>query len=667
MKKGFSILSVIGILVAGLVLSLIPVAMAGDFTPIIVTDQTPTEPLENPDPYNFHPRYISGYGSDDSFTVFFEDRDEGYGIFYASTTTGPTGFPDSAEATDITDTHFLIKDWPINIGKTAYAYRAWGSGYNDGYHNFYVSNDLTNWILVSTFTIPNAVDFADAAGLVYYGFHDVIKLNGTYYAFAESNQGQTMIVRSDNGDDVWEAFASVGGRPGWGPLELPSGVSYGWTPSGSFIDLGYDRGYGKIHVDPRDSNFYLAVNTAAKASLPPADLEAAFINPANWTWHDGSTGPAANPILSETSEHDLRECWVVPNTDLDADWVIIYDADFGSGDGGKAIGYATLTPPAPPLDEISGEGFILSKNADFSTDDRVFSRSDTLYMLMWSDEVDFNDIRKEEWELKDPDKNKVKQNFTNNFDNTYTAAFDLTDLPSDDTDWQWKGKIEDNARNKFEVTDNITVLPDGGGNPPAADFTGTPASGTAPLPVSFTDLSTENPTSWSWDFGDDGTSTAQNPSHTYTGAETYTVSLTATNADGSDTETKVDYITVNSGGGMTGEGYILSKNADFSTDDRVFSRSDTLYMLMWSDEVDFNDIRKEEWELKDPDKNKVKQNFTNNFDNTYTAAFDLTDLPSDDTDWQWKGKIEDNNRIKYQPTVSITVNPCRKWGTSINK
>jgi hypothetical protein len=74
-------------------------------------------------------------------------------------------------------------------------------------------------------------------GYVYYGFHDVIELNGTYYAFAESNQSQTMLVRSADGDDVWEAFASVGDRLGDGPLELPSGVSVGWTTSGSFVDL----------------------------------------------------------------------------------------------------------------------------------------------------------------------------------------------------------------------------------------------------------------------------------------------------------------------------------------------------------------------------------------------------------------------------------------------
>jgi PKD repeat protein len=66
----------------------------------------------------------------------------------------------------------------------------------------------------------------------------------------------------------------------------------------------------------------------------------------------------------------------------------------------------------------------------------------------------------------------------------------------------------------------------------------------APLTVAFTDLSTGNPTSWSWTFGDGGTSTAQNPTYEYTTPGTYTVSLTAYNAYGQDTETKTGYITV---------------------------------------------------------------------------------------------------------------------------
>jgi PKD repeat protein len=80
--------------------------------------------------------------------------------------------------------------------------------------------------------------------------------------------------------------------------------------------------------------------------------------------------------------------------------------------------------------------------------------------------------------------------------------------------------------------------------PPEAQFTGTPTSGTAPLTVNFTDQSTNDPEAWSWSFGDGGTATARHPSHTYESPGTYTVTLTATNAAGSDSETKVGYITV---------------------------------------------------------------------------------------------------------------------------
>src|SRR3954467_11954153 len=67
-------------------------------------------------------------------------------------------------------------------------------------------------------------------------------------------------------------------------------------------------------------------------------------------------------------------------------------------------------------------------------------------------------------------------------------------------------------------------------------------TGPTPLNVAFTDLSTNTPTSWAWDFGDGGTSTVQNPTHTYATPGTYTVTLVATNAQGSDSEIKVGYI-----------------------------------------------------------------------------------------------------------------------------
>lgn len=79
---------------------------------------------------------------------------------------------------------------------------------------------------------------------------------------------------------------------------------------------------------------------------------------------------------------------------------------------------------------------------------------------------------------------------------------------------------------------------------PVADFTADVTLGPVPLTVNFTDLSTNAPTGWVWDFGDGSpVSNAQNPSHTYTSVGVFTVSLTASNASGSDTHTKPDYIT----------------------------------------------------------------------------------------------------------------------------
>lgn len=81
--------------------------------------------------------------------------------------------------------------------------------------------------------------------------------------------------------------------------------------------------------------------------------------------------------------------------------------------------------------------------------------------------------------------------------------------------------------------------------PLTADFSGTPRSGPAPLPVQFSDLSTDGPVLWLWNFGDGATSNLQHPSHTYSSPGNFTVSLVVWNATGSvAAEVKNDYITV---------------------------------------------------------------------------------------------------------------------------
>ncbi len=135
------------------------------------------------------------------------------------------------------------------------------------------------------------------------------------------------------------------------------------------------------------------------------------------------------------------------------------------------------------------------------------------------------------WDFGDGVGTSTQQNPTYIYNNVGTYTVTLT--------------VSNAFGNDSEVkTDYINVQTEPQ-DPPVANFSGTPTSGFEPLTVNFTDLSTFGPTTWNWDFGDGvGTSTQQNPSYNYTSYGTYTVSLTVTNAYGSDTETKLDYISV---------------------------------------------------------------------------------------------------------------------------
>ena len=142
-----------------------------------------------------------------------------------------------------------------------------------------------------------------------------------------------------------------------------------------------------------------------------------------------------------------------------------------------------------------------------------------------------------------------------------TVSF-LNSSTGDITDYSWDfgdggGSLAQNPSHTYTVagtyTVTLTVTGPGGSDtatcgscivvtdpvPPApvADFSPDSPGGEAPVTVSFMNMSTGDITSYSWDFGDGGGSTTQNPSHTYTTAGTYSVSLTVTGPGGSDTAT----------------------------------------------------------------------------------------------------------------------------------
>lgn len=78
-----------------------------------------------------------------------------------------------------------------------------------------------------------------------------------------------------------------------------------------------------------------------------------------------------------------------------------------------------------------------------------------------------------------------------------------------------------------------------------ANFTTDVVRGLAPLTVQFTDASAGEPTSWQWDFDNDGNidATTQNPSYTFTTPGVYSVRLVAANANANGTITRTDLIT----------------------------------------------------------------------------------------------------------------------------
>lgn len=79
---------------------------------------------------------------------------------------------------------------------------------------------------------------------------------------------------------------------------------------------------------------------------------------------------------------------------------------------------------------------------------------------------------------------------------------------------------------------------------PNADFSASKTEGCAPLSVKFTDLSTNNPTEWFWEFGTDQFSTLQNPSITFSTPGKWKVRLVVKNSSGINELIREEYITV---------------------------------------------------------------------------------------------------------------------------
>lgn len=173
-----------------------------------------------------------------------------------------------------------------------------------------------------------------------------VKINGLYIGWVESAGGNTYIASSVNGEGDWTVGDQVGGATaGAAPLSLYffPGIT-GPKPSGNFvlIELDGQLTYAKIYLAGDYSGAYLAINPTAAQAATPALAEAAFMNPDDWTWRDGTIGlpDAADTVISNTTSsggHDIREGWTVPTSNYQSNYVFLYTADYSTGT--KGLGY----------------------------------------------------------------------------------------------------------------------------------------------------------------------------------------------------------------------------------------------------------------------------------------------------------------------------------------
>ena len=170
---------------------------------------------------------------------------------------------------------------------------------------------------------------------------------------------------------------------------------------------------------------------------------------------------------------------------------------------------------------------------------------------------------------------------------------------------------------------------------PIAIADASPSSGGVPLDVSFTGSNSSDDkeiTAYSWDFKDGGTSSATNPSHTFTEVGSYDVELTVTDAEGLSTTDNVT-ITVNA---ESNEAPVARATASPLSGTAPLEVSFT-----GSNSSDDNGVSSYSWNFKDGGSSN-NANPTHTFDDPGTYVVELT--------------VSDENGLTDKASVTITVN-----------
>ena len=292
-----------------------------------------------------------------------------------------------------------------------------------------------------------------------------------------------------NGEMVRQENVSVSG----GDMTWPSPPGIGQELA-LYIEATNRRPVGVFFADPTSGDAPLVVNFDATGSFDP---DGSIVNYA-WDFGDGNNGTGVSP----THIYAALGTYTVTLTVTD-------------NLGASTISNGTIIVSPTGANNPPDAGFdydCTGLNCSFTD---TSSDSDGS-IVFWS------------WDFGDST-NSTDQNPTHSYANEGIFIANLT--VTDD------GGLSDTVSQTITVTEN---------SPPVASFSTSPTSGEAPLLVDFDATASDDPdgtiASYAWNFGDGNNGSGVAPSHTYTGAGSFTVTLMVTDGEGA---TNVASATVN--------------------------------------------------------------------------------------------------------------------------
>ncbi|MCP4156592.1 MAG: PKD domain-containing protein [bacterium] len=385
----------------------------------------------------------------------------------------------------------------------------------------------------------------------------------------------------------------VGGSVSFSDLSTNTPTSWSWSFDGGTPASSTSQNPGVIYnsagtyavtltatnsagSDSETKTGYITVNTlqvpaanfTASATSIVAGNDITFTDtssnsPTSWSWTFAGGTPgsstAQNPSINYPSQGTYDVVLTVTNaagsdTETKVGYINVTAPDLYCSAGGNDYSYEWIAEVSvDTMSNASGAaGYtdFTSVNANLTSGDTVGvtltpGYAGTVYSEYWRIYIDYNN----DGDFSDSGEEVYSDSGSNAQTGSFTVKAGLSSVTTRmRVVMDYSSSVT--ACGSFtygEVEDYTVVITGATVLPPVANFTASSTVVNIDGSVTFSDTSTNTPTSWSWSFdgGTPATSTAQNPSVTYSTAGTYNVTLTATNSAGSDSETKTAYITVN--------------------------------------------------------------------------------------------------------------------------